>query len=81
MKIQQKIVKKIHAQNTHAAASEYVKQYVQQTTIKGCGERMTRLKKKYLQFMLENTPKWYNKVYKTYKLKKIGKKIGLKLQF
>ena len=73
----------VEQQNAHAAAFEHVCQYVENSIIHGANvERVTMLKDRYLQFMLSNSPEFYNVNYKTDKIKaKLTKKFGSKIQF
>lgn len=80
--------KKVHIevkqeQEAHQAAFEHLCQYVNESIIqRGNVERVTMLKEKYLLFMQEQRPDFYNPCYKTDKLKdKLQKKYGRMLQF
>jgi hypothetical protein len=54
----------------HANAFTYICDYVKQSIVKGGNVmRMTMLREKYLQFMMDNSPEFYNPSYKTDKLK------------
>ena len=73
----------IEEQSAHLTAFEYIAAYIRAIIIEGCNvERMSMLREKYLQFLLENYPKYHNSEYKTYKLKsKLMKEFGDKLHF
>ena len=73
----------IRKQTAHKAAFDYIVKYVKESIFEGANvERMTMLKEKYQQFMLENSPQFYNKDYKTENLKhKLEKEFGKDIQF
>lgn len=75
--------KSIEEQNAHKAAFEYISKHVKESIIDGCNvERMSMLRERYLQFILEKSPQVYNANYKTDKLKsKLVKEFGTQLQF
>lgn len=57
-------------QDAHKAAFDYLCQQVDKSIIKGANvERLSMLKEKYLLFLQEQFPEFYNPQYKTYKLK------------
>ncbi|MES9879419.1 MAG: hypothetical protein ABW185_00875 [Sedimenticola sp.] len=70
-------------QAAHMAAVEHICAYIESSIIEGANvERMTMIKEKYLAFMLENHPQFYNQSYKTYKLKdKLIKVFGCRIKF
>ena len=73
----------VEEQAAHADAFEKLASYVEDSiTERGNVERMTMLTERYQQFMQENSPQFYNKDYRTHKLKlKLQKKFGNKLQY
>lgn len=70
-------------QAAHKAAFDHVCSYVNDNIIVGLNVvRMTMLRERYLQYMLENSPTFFNTEYKTDKLKdKLVNRFGNYLQF
>ena len=70
-------------QCAHRNAFTFICDYVEQTVVRGANvTRMTMLREKYLQYMQENSPEYYNPAYKTDKLKdKLQRHFQGKLQF
>ena len=67
----------------HKAAFDYVSDFVSESIIAGLNVmRMSTLREHYLQYMLDNSPTFYNPEYKTDKLKdKLVNRFGSSLQF
>ena len=70
-------------QEAHQAAFDYLCHYIDESIFDGSNvERLTMLKEKYLTFLQEERPEFYNPNYKTYKLKdKLILRYGKRLQF
>lgn len=70
-------------QKAHKEAFELLKNYVQESIIVGGNvERMAMLHERYLLFMTEHSPQFYNENYKTDKLKeKLKKHFGNRISF
>ena len=70
-------------EEVHGKAFEYLSDYVNKSVIKDLNvERMTMLREKYLLYIQEHFPSFYNDKYKTYKLKnKLISRFGDKLNF
>ena len=68
---------------SHAAAFEYISDYINESIIKNFNvEQLGMLKEKYLLFMQQIYPEYYNPNYKTDKLKdKIQRRFGYKVTF
>lgn len=71
------------AQAAHSESFSFICQYIETHIIEGHNvERLTMLRERYLNHLLENDPSAYNEKYKTYKLKdKLVKHFGQRLRF
>ena len=69
--------------SAHNDALQYIFNYIQEhILVEGKVERLSMLRERYLKFLLEKHPRFYNESYKTYKLKdKLCKHFGNKLSF
>lgn len=69
--------------DAHECAFKFICNYVDENIIIGLKvERLNMIREKYLMYMLENSPEFYNENYKTYKLKdKLIKHFGQRIQF
>ena len=67
----------------HNAAFQHICRYMEEIILKGGNiERLSMIRERYLKFLLDNYPKFYNENYKTYKLKdKLCKHFGKRLAF
>ena len=71
------------SQAAHNAAFQFIKSYIEKHLLTGGNiERLSMIRERYLTYLLDNHPNFYNKNYKMYKLKdKLQKYFGTKLSF